>query len=293
MPKLDGVRTIIRDGVAYSRTWKPLHASFQKRFKPFLELTEGTNHMFDAEVWSPKLKFNEIMHSLAHEDGEPLWIYCFDYISEEEWEGESTTPYSKRINQMLWVLKHKEETHINRRFKYDDYVRPVQVTICSKPEDILKCIERAAEDGLEGIMLRTPDQMYKHGRNTVKENVFHKFKFWETVDGIITGYKLKRELTDEAKAANTERDELGRTKRGHKKGDRQETDEIGSLEITIPDENIVCYVSFKKGSELREQITVETFDEYKGKWAEFEHLPCGAKDKLRHGRLVRLRPDKD
>ena len=288
--KFDGCRTVIMDGVGYSRTWKPLHQSFQIRFKPFLDKTKGTDHVFDCEVYNPDADFNEITSSLAHLDGIPLKLYIFDYLTKEEWYGTSVTPFAQRIDNLVKVIK--------REFMdLQDYFEVVEQKACSNRDEISEWYDEVIAQGGEGLMLRDPCQLYKHGRSTAKATPekgggFWKLKAFDTIDCVITGFEQKSRLTDEAKATITDKDEFGRSKRGHRQSDRELVEEVGNVLVTTKD-GVEFGAMYKKGSPVRTMITWENKETFLNKHVEVEYQACGTIDKPRMGRIIRLRPDLD
>jgi len=286
--KYDGVRTIIMDGVAYSRMMIPLHDVFQKRFKPFLDKTIGTEHVFDCEIFNPDATFQQITSSIANEDGVPLKLYAFDYLTKEEWFSASVTEYLDRCINLGCVIGKLDPNW--------EYIRIAQQKICDTRREIEEYFNEVLERGGEGLMLRSPSQLYKHGRSTAKQGDFLKLKDFQTLDGIIVGYNQKARLTEEAKEYITDKDAFGRSKRGHRKDDRELVDEIGSVIVKITQEPFLdeeCGCMWKKGSPVRTMITWNNKESFVGKHVEIEFQPCGSKDLPRIGRIIRLRPDLD
>jgi ATP-dependent DNA ligase len=212
------------------------------------------------------------------------------YVSEWH-EPKPWTPFRCRVDQYNdWCAEHDAD----KRF-----VKPVEQCECDDADEVLALQQEARQNGLEGLMLKCPDSVYQHSRATAKQNVFWKLKFWETVNGKIVGFKQQRQLTDEARENNTEKSALGRTKRGHRQGDRETVESIGSVEIEIPDGQI-----FAKGTrffamwsseapEIRAAMTWENRTEFIGRNVEVEYQGHGSKDKPRLPRIVRMRPDLD
>ena len=298
--KFDGVRTVIMDGIAYSRKFLPLHDVFQKRFQPFLEITKGTPHVLDAECYNPDATFQEITSSLAHEDGCQLWLYVFDYLSKDEWYGEKVTPFVERIRYYNEFLRHNDPGQ--------KYAIPVEQKACLNKEMVQEWLEEVMEAGGEGLMLRDPQQRYKNGRSTAKAKPsagggFFKLKPFDTLDAQIIGYELKKRLTEEAKETITDKDAFGRSKRGHRKDDREEVNEIGNLICQVPGRTytddrgeempFIFKCTWVKGSPIRTDITTENFDKYKGRWVEVEYQEAGMKNLPRLPRAKRYRPDLD
>jgi DNA ligase-1 len=154
---------------------------------------------------------------------------------------------------------------------------------------------RWLDKGFEGSMLRSPNGMYKHGRSTAKERDLRKFKPFEDIDAVIVEFQQKARLTEEAKERITDKDAFGRSKRGHRKGDREFVEEVGStwIEYVENGETKRCKAGYTRNSPVRTMITWENKDEFIGKHVDVEFQGTGIKDLLRLPRIKRLRPDLD
>ena len=291
--KLDGVRFLIFDGKMYSRNMEPLHPAVTQYFKPVIDWAQESGVCLDGEIWRPDTPFNTIVSWMAKEDMCPnLWLYVFDILSIEEWyDPKPWTPFRERAS---------DYTSLCRLWDSDkQFLKPVVQYECEDVDAVLALQQEAKRDGLEGLMLKCPNSTYSHSRATEKQNVFWKLKFWDTINGRIVGFKQQRQLTEEARENNTEKSALGRTKRGHRQGDREAVDSIGSVEIEITDgqvfpQGIRFFAMWsKEAPEIREAMTWENRAEFIGKHVDVEYQGHGSKDKPRLPRIVRMRPDLD
>jgi len=285
--KMDGVRALVTKGKAYSRTGKVIHDAFHKRYKEFLDRTLDLEIVLDGEIWSEEASFQSIISSIANTDGCPLRYHVFDCLSIAEWEGDKVSKFAKRYDDYKLVINRIDPKH--------EFFVPVEQRLCHKPEEVQEYLEQMLALGQEGLMYKLQTQFYKNGRSTAKQGDFYKIKPFETIDAIIVGFEPKRRLTDEAKATNTERDELGRTKRGSRKDDRVEVDEIGAVTIEYNDNGTTkrCNATWAKNSETREMMNWQNKEQFMGKWVEVSYLNVGVKELLRHPRIVRMREDRD
>jgi len=291
--KMDGVRCLVFDGKMYSRSMEPLHPAVTERFQPIIDIAHRAGVCLDGEIWKEDMPFNKIMHATAHaEECKELRLHVFDILTVTEWyQAVPQTPFNQRANHYgPWCgLYDPEQKHCV----------PVTQYVCNDAEHVRRMRQEAYQLGYEGLMLKDPNSAYRHSRSTAKQNEFWKLKFWDTLNGKIVGFKQMSKLTEEAKATNTEKSALGRTKRGHKKDDREATEAIGSVEIEVTEGQ-----SFPVGTrfyamwaneafDLRTEMTWENRESYLGKHVDVEHQSHGSKDKPRMGRIVRLRPDLD
>jgi DNA ligase-1 len=282
-PKLDGVRVIAYQGVAYSREWKPFGAAVQYRLRSILDLSRRLNLVLDGELYAHGIKFNELMSLIkpsAPSLTQRVQLHVFDCVPESEW-GSCSTAFATRYEMYLglqrfgltdWqaLIHSMNHTEIGLR----DYFKAMLVL------------------GYEGLMVRALLSPYKHGRATLNEGYIYKFKEWVTLDAQIIGFEQGTRMRESVRTGERERDEMGYLKRTSKQETREKVEEIGTVKVRTA-EGMVCGVGFKKNSGLYELIKWANRNEFMGKWVEFEFMSHGAKDKPRFGRITRLRPDLD
>jgi len=286
--KLDGVRALAIDGIMYTRAGLPFKDCVQQRFKIILEEAKQRGVVLDGELYNHYISFQQITSACSHEDKvECLRLYVFDCVSLVEWFGLSGTTYNLRRDAYLNICQE-----IDPRCRY---IVPVEHCICNTKDEVITIHNQMLESGYEGTMLRPPNGLYKHNRSTAKEKDLRKFKPFETIDCVIVGFKQKARLTEEAKATITDKDKFGRSKRGHRKGDREFVEELGAIGELYEVEGTAkqCFAGFTKNSSVRTEITWENREEYVGRHVEVEYQSVGMLDVLRLPRIVRFRPDLD
>jgi DNA ligase-1 len=221
-----------------------------------------------------------------------LWLYVFDILSLDEWyAAKPWTPFCDRVGPYTaWCKEYDRD----KRF-----VKPVEQYECEDADAVLALRQEAKRNGLEGLMLKCPNSVYRHSRSTAKQNEFWKLKFWDTINGKIVDFKQKQQLTEEARENNTEKSLLGRTKRGHRQGDRETVDSIGSVEIEITDGQVFpkgtrfFAMWSKEAPEIRAAMNWDNRAEFVGRHVDVVYQGCGSKDKPRLPRIARMRPDLD
>lgn len=186
-PKYDGIRCVIRDGVALSRTLKPIPNIHIRGM-----LAHNLNNL-DGELIIPHKSFNEIQSAVMSDDGIPEFEFVvFDIIGEGD--------YLTRIN----ILSAMELPAFCKK------VLPVEI----HNQDALEDYEReCVEDWeFEGIMIRSGKGPYKFGRSTVKQGYLLKFKRFQDDEAEIIGFVEMMHNTNEKK-----KDARGESKRSSKK----------------------------------------------------------------------------
>jgi DNA ligase-1 len=187
-PKLDGVRCILWEGVAYSRNAKPIR-------NRFVQAWAADKHNLDGEliVGSPTegLVLNRTQSGVMSFDGEPDFSYHLFDSPNSEW----------REFVYRW-------DHVTRENVGEDRIVRVQHTLVHGPEGLQELEEDYLYEGYEGVMLRSPAGPYKHGRSTMREGYLMKLKRFTDGEGVVASIHEGEHNENEAVI-----DELGRTKR--------------------------------------------------------------------------------
>ncbi len=195
-PKLDGIRCLMVEGVAMSRTMKPIPNHFVQ------EQLKGLNGL-DGELMLDG-DFNAVSSGIMSRDGEPDFVYhVFDSFI-------MGAGYKDRIDNMEW-----DELHPRIRV-----LMPVQI---NNEEKLEAYLDKCVNEGYEGVMLRKPNGKYKHGRSTVKEGILLKVKRFFDDEATLVEIIEKMTNTNEL-----ERDELGHAKRSSAKDGQVPADTSGS-----------------------------------------------------------------
>jgi DNA ligase-1 len=173
-PKLDGIRCLIKDGVAYSRSLKPIP-------NKFIQSKVSHLHGHDGEliVGSPTdhMVYRNTNSGVMSVEGEPEFaFYVFD-----RWD--VAGPWSVRFNQVA----------------VDPIVVRVPHIAVHTTEDAIGMVDQYLSEGYEGGMLRHPDSIYKFGRATTKEGFLLKVKEWVTSEMIVEGMTERMHNSNEAK----------------------------------------------------------------------------------------------
>lgn len=262
--KLDGIRILIRDGAALSRTLKPIPNQFVQRMlgKPEFEGLDGEIVVGPANAPDVYLKTNSGVMSVS---GEPN----FTYVVFDRWD-QAGKPFHERLPKQEFVTD---------RFG----VSPLEHVLIRNSEELHEFQERALEDGYEGVMLRAQDGPYKHGRSTEKEGWLLKMKVYDDDEAVIVGVQEEMANNNEATA-----DELGHTKRSTHRANKVGKGTMGAL-IVRGTTGPYTGVEFNLGTGFTAAQRAEEWPV--GEIVTFKYFPHGAKDAPRHPVFLRRRQE--
>lgn len=269
-PKIDGVRCLMKDGVALSRSLKPIPNIF---IQEWAARNVGLLHGLDGElvvgrVTAPDV-FNRTQSGVMSVEGEP----DFTYVAFDIWNA-GETPYDKRKQILLKRL----------------WVEPVDALLSDtvyNEAELLEYEKWAVSAGFEGIMLRRPDAPYKYGRSTVKEGYLLKLKPTQDSEAEIIG------LEELMHNGNTlEQDNLGHAKRSSHKAGLHRGGTLGALRVRDIHTNVEFAIGTGFTADQRKDYW-DQGDKLLGKIVRYKYLSVGVKKAPRHPVFLGFRDKRD
>lgn len=258
-PKLDGVRCIIINGVAMSRSLKPIPNKYVQHL-----FGRTSMNGFDGEliVGPPGARdvYNQTMSGVMSIEGEPnVKFYVFDDFSQDNG----------------FLMRFRAANYRMNVVGFTDICRLVPHALINDAQELLNHEETYLGQGYEGAMLRDPDGKYKHGRSSLKEGWLLKLKRFEDAEAEIIGFNELMSNTNEAIV-----NELGQKARSSKKAGMVAAGVLGSLQVR----DIKTGVEFEIGTgfdaDQRRQIWNER-TKLLGQLVKYKSQPVGVKDKPR------------
>lgn len=256
-PKLDGVRCVIDHGIAYSRKWKPLPNRFLQAWvaRQNSSIIDG----YDGEliVGPPTAAdcFRQTMSGIMSSDYEPdFTFYVFDNARRPEIPYEIRRPFTLFTPRME-MLNHQTIYDADELMEYEN-----------------QCVDA----GYEGIMIRDPNGLYKHGRSTTRGRELLKIKRFEDAEAVVVGF-VEEYANNNPQTTN----EIGRSKRSSHKINMAGKGSLGALVVRGRSNG----VTFNIGSGFTAEQRAEYWDkqnELMGKTVTYRFFPVGVKDAPRH-----------
>lgn len=252
--KLDGVRAIVRDGVVYSRSNKPIPNKFvQQQFK-HLEHFDG--ELIVGYANSATVYRDTVSHVMSHDKvGFDVTFHVFDHVANPH------APYYLRNPAAGQQPRGSAALH-------------QQVVIDSMPE-LLSYEELCLNQGYEGLILRDPNAPYKMGRSTMKEQYLMKLKRFTDAEFEVIGYEERMENTNEAFTS-----ELGRTKRSSHQAGKVGRGDLGALVLQGDGFTFSCGTGFDDAT--RQALWAARNRDLIGRLAKIKFFSIGVKDAPRH-----------
>ena len=269
--KLDGIRCVIKDGIALSNTLKPIRNKYIQSI-----LGDPRFNGLDGELIVNDPTAKDCMRvtnsGVMSADGEPAFNYfVFDY-----WDRPGI--------QYRTVL---EDNLIN--IPDSPFITPLPQRVCRNTAELEAHELSALDAGYEGLIVRRQDGAYKFGKSTVKEGYLMKLKRFHQEEAIIIGYEpLYHNAND------PELNGLGYTKRSTAQNGKIALNMLGSLTVKGMYQDRLVQFDVGSGFTKDERITLwQAPQELIGKIITYKFFPSGSKDKPRHPVFISFRDPTD
>jgi DNA ligase-1 len=266
-PKIDGIRFVMVDGVALSRSFKPIRNAYVQSVLRSC-LPDGV----DGELTCGDT-FQSSSSAIMSVDGQPdfeCWI--FDYVDPFS---AIVAPYQDRITDEALVELETEE-----------FITILRPELVNNEQELRAVEERYLDAGFEGVMVRDPNGTYKFGRSTAKENTLLKVKRFIDDEAILIEVLEKQHNMNEAT-----QDAFGRTKRSTCQDGKIGANTAGTLVVRNADG-----VEFGIGTGLDEAMRTKIWadpGQFIGMMVKYKYFPVSIKEKPRHPVFLGFRHSDD
>ena len=272
-PKLDGIRCLVRNGVALSRKLIPIPNRYVQ------SLAKHWPHGLDGEllVGDPTDEdvYNRTQSAVMSIEGEPeVALIAFD-----RWDMEGV-PFTERLQAVAKLVDNTPTEAAGTCWWLPHW-------IMSSPEDLQDYEDNTLAQGYEGVMTRKPDGLYKNGRSTDKQELLLKLKRFVDSEAVILGVQEMMHNNNEATTDN-----LGHTKRSSNKAGMVFADTMGRLVVS----DLKSGVQFEVGSGFTMQQRNDIWEskaDMVGRIIKYKYQPHGMKDKPRLPIFIGFRDPRD
>lgn len=271
-PKLDGVRCLIKDGQAVSRSLKPIPNEYIQSMlsHPGLEGLDG--ELIVGSPTDPQC-FSNTQSAVMTKAGQPDFTYhVFDMHHHPD------VPFHQRLfSAQSCLIENKHFEFLRSVIHYD----------ITNATDLLTLENQLLGTGYEGVMIRDIHGVYKYGRSTLKQGTLLKLKRFVDSEAQVVGYE---ELMHNNNAAKV--DELGHTERSSHKAGMVAADTLGALVV----QDLTSGIQFNIGTgftqEARDTIWAGR-DDLIGKIVKYKSFAVGVKEAPRFPVFLGFRDKRD
>lgn len=284
--KYDGIRVFIRNGIAYTRSLKPVRAeSFQSwvaHNKRYLEGLDG--EVTCGDIYAENCYHRTMTFMMSYNKPDEFTLNLFD-----KWDDDGSHEF--RYDAARRVMEY-----------YQSSVDPaIAARLALAPNRQLRTIEdvwefhnEEVEKGGEGIILRDPHSYYKHGRGSPVQVDCVKMKEggWVDTEVTCTGYYEEMHNANEATT-----NALGHTERSGHKENLIGKGTLGGFEVSgrlIDGRSFEGRIGGGPGltHELRASLWAER-ETLPGRLIKMSYFNVGIKDKPRFPKFLGFRDPDD
>lgn len=209
-PKIDGIRAVIHRKQALSRKLIALPNKFIQGFFSHKHF-QGLDGEIVVGAPNDPLCIKHTTSGVMSHEGEPdFTFYVFD-----KWDS-SHGRYVQRLDSAA----------IQVREIAADRVKLLTGKHIDNEDDLLAFESEQLDLGYEGIILRSPDGAYKHGRSTVREGGLLKLKRFQDSEA-----RVLEVIEEQFNGNEAQKDNLGRTKRSSAKAGKVGKGRAGALRV--------------------------------------------------------------
>jgi DNA ligase-1 len=262
-PKIDGIRCVVFDGVAYSRSLKPIpHSRVQEFARTFAHYLEG----MDGELTvGSDTDANCMQNSMAVMSKKGNLVFAFHVFDVYD----PSAPFDLRYGE---AFDRVEGMHFNHP---GVDIRKVPQHRCYSLVELEGWELKYLGDGYEGLMVRAERGAYKCGRSTEREGGLVKVKRFTDAEAEVIGF------VEEMHNGNTATlDALGRTERSSVSAGLVGKQTLGALRCRTT-EGIEFNIGTGFTADDRAYIWRKQ-SEHLGLVAKYKHFEHGVKDAPRH-----------
>ena len=263
-PKLDGIRCIILDGVAMSRSMKPIRNEYVQKCIGKVEHNGLDGELIVGDMFD-KACYRNTNSGIMTKDGEP--DFAFHIFDRVDMGGK----FHERLDSLPY----------NKPF-----IRIVPHLVAVNEDHLLQLESDFLSKGAEGVMVRSFEGRYKQGRSTMKEGILGKLKRFTDNEYEVVGFEERMHNGNEATT-----NALGHTERSSHKSGKVGRGDLGALVLRTP-----AGLEFNCGSGFNDEQRHEIWNNqgaYLGKLAKVKSFLVGVKDLPRFPTFLGFRDEID
>lgn len=262
-PKLDGIRCVVIDGVATSRSLKPIPNKHIQSILGYERFNGLDGELIVGEPTHEQCYRQTTSFVMSEDKVGDFTFYVFDNASE--YSADQT--FQSRLTAVSLYLMDSDNK--------SPHVKMLAHELINTLEELLEYEAKMLALGYEGVMIRSIDGGYKHGRSTLKDRILAKLKRFTDAEGKVKGFIEQMENQNEKKT-----NELGRSQRSSHQENKVGKNTLGVLLVDFDGVEVRIGSGF---THKEAQWIWNNQAECLGSIVKFKHFTIGGYDNIRHG----------
>ena len=275
--KLDGIRCMIQDGIALSRSLKPIPNKHVQSVIGRKEFNGFDGELIVGEPTNNDAYRNTTSRIMSENKKFKFSFWIFDYFLKND-------TYANRQKEITFLKQVNLQKLIP---EHDHTLKMLGTKTINSMKELEEYEVSCLKIGYEGVILRDPNAMYKHGRSTAKEGGLIKVKRFSDSEATILGFEEQMKNNNEKKV-----NELGRGQRSSHKENMIPKGTLGALVV----KDTSTGVEFNLGSGFTDSVRDQLW-KYKtdliGQTVKYKYFDIGVKDAPRHPVYLGIRIPED
>lgn len=278
-PKLDGIRALIINGRAISRSGKIIpNVAIQKWASDNRDILDGFDGEFLCAEPTDPLCYKTTCSQVMSQGGTPNFIFhvfdiwCFTYMN-----------YAHRRESLQGMFAKNHADAIRDKLK----MTLVPETEVSTSKEVEVRFNELLAEGHEGAILRSPKGMYKNGRSTLRQSLLLKLKDFQDSEAVIVGVGELLRNGNDARVS-----ELGYTVRSSIQANLVPADTLGFL-VVKNDQWAETFCIGTGFDQAMRDLLWRQRDLLVGRTVKFKYMPSGTHDRPRHPVFLGFRHPQD
>jgi len=276
-PKLDGIRCMIQNGVALSRSLKPIPNKHVQSVIGRKEFNGFDGELIVGEPTNNDAYRNTTSRIMSENKKFKFSFWIFDYFLKND-------TYANRQKEITFLKQVKLQKLIP---EHDHTLKMLGTKTINSMKELEEYEVSCLKIGYEGVILRDPNAMYKHGRSTAKEGGLIKVKRFSDSEARILAMEEQMKNNNEKKV-----NELGRSQRSSHKANKSPKGTLGALVV----KDVYSGVQFNIGTGFTDSVRDQLWkhkEDLIGTTVKYKYFDIGVKELPRHPVYLGIRIPED
>ena len=276
-PKLDGIRCMIQNGVALSRSLKPIPNKHVQSVIGRKEFNGFDGELIVGEPTNNDAYRNTTSRIMSENKKFKFSFWIFDYFLKND-------TYANRQKEITFLKQVKLQKLIP---EHDHTLKMLGTKTINSMKELEEYEVSCLKIGYEGVILRDPNAMYKHGRSTAKEGGLIKVKRFSDSEARILAMEEQMKNNNEKKV-----NELGRSQRSSHKANKSPKGTLGALVV----KDVYSGVQFNIGTGFTDSVRDQLWkhkEDLIGTTVKYKYFDIGVKEAPRHPVYLGIRIPED
>tara|TARA_R110002020_G_scaffold307502_5_gene523317 strand:+ start:1934 stop:2833 length:900 start_codon:yes stop_codon:yes gene_type:complete len=268
-PKLDGIRCLIQNGIALSRSLKPIRNKHVQSLLGHEEFNGLDGELIVGAPTDSDVYRNTTSHVMSEHKEFKFTFWVFDNFA-------LNMPYADRRDVIHQLCPQQK-----------DFIQILSYDVVTNMGQLQDYESDCLAVGYEGVILRDPNAVYKHGRSTAKEGGLIKVKRFSDSEATILGMEEQLKNNNEKKV-----NELGRGQRSSHKENKSPKGTLGALICKDATTGVQFNIGTGFSDTVRDQLWKHK-DDLIGETVKYKYFDIGVKDAPRHPVYLGIRIPED